>query len=157
MKKNFKEDLTGMSKTRQNEIALQNAIREDGHIYYDEEHPLVINSDCKILEVYEKEKEEMKEAEQAVENYIDEDNENEEISYDEMRNREHDYYDEDGEESTSFDDMQYREVRIVFADKTGVANKVPYSIDIYTSKSLRTIENELLKCNTEEDIEEIQD
>lgn len=168
-----------MSKERQNELALQNAITGKGYILYDPETPLVINSETKILKIYNKdieeeipldyrEKEELEEIEfnqdlyEAEESEEDDPDVNEGFSLDEMINREFNHYDNslEDDERTSFDENKYREVRIVFADKTSnpqASTKVKYSTDIFTELTLEELQEKLLECNSEEDIEEIQE
>lgn len=159
-----------LSKERQNEIALQNATTGKGYILYDPETPLVINSETKILKIYNKDLEEKMQLEyeesDEVENDLfdigDEDEEDDEFSLDEMINREFNHYDNslEEEEETSFDEHKYREVRIVFADRTSnpqASNKVKYSKDIFTDLSLEELQEKLLECNSEDDIEEIQE
>ena len=168
-----------MSKERQNELALQNATTGKGYILYDPETPLVINSETKILKIYNKdieeeipldyrEKEELEEMEfnqdlyEAEESEEDDPDVNEGFSLDEMINREFNHYDNslEDDERTSFDENKYREVRIVFADKTSnpqASTKVKYSTDIFTELTLEELQEKLLECNSEEDIEEIQE
>ena len=168
-----------MSKERQNEVALQNAITGKGYILYDPETPLVINSETKILKIYNKdieeeipldyrEKEELEEMEfnqdlyEAEESEEDDPDVDEGFSLDEMINREFNHYDNslEDDERTSFDENKYREVRIVFADKTSnpqASTKVKYSTDIFTELTLEELQEKLLECNSEEDIEEIQE
>lgn len=168
-----------MSKERQNELALQNATTGKGYILYDPETPLVINSETKILKIYNKdieeeipldyrEKEELEEIEfnqdlyEAEESEEDDPDVNEGFSLDEMINREFNHYDNslEDDERTSFDEHKYREVRIVFADKTSnpqASTKVKYSTDIFTELTLEELQEKLLECNSEEDIEEIQE
>lgn len=168
-----------MSKERQNELALQNATTGKGYILYDPETPLVINSETKILKIYNKdieeeipldyrEKEELEEIEfnqdlyEAEESEEDDPDVNEGFSLDEMINREFNHYDNslEDDERTSFDENKYREVRIVFADKTSnpqASTKVKYSTDIFTELTLEELQEKLLECNSEEDIEEIQE
>ena len=168
-----------MSKERQNELALQNATTGKGYILYDPETPLVINSETKILKIYNKdieeeipldyrEKEELEEMEfnqdlyEAEESEEDDPDVDEGFSLDEMINREFNHYDNslEDDERTSFDENKYREVRIVFADKTSnpqASTKVKYSTDIFTELTLEELQEKLLECNSEEDIEEIQE
>ena len=168
-----------MSKERQNELALQNATTGKGYILYDPETPLVINSETKILKIYNKdieeeipldyrEKEELEEIEfnqdlyEAEESEEDDPDVDEGFSLDEMINREFNHYDNslEDDERTSFDENKYREVRIVFADKTSnpqASTKVKYSTDIFTELTLEELQEKLLECNSEEDIEEIQE
>ena len=168
-----------MSKERQNELALQNATTGKGYILYDPETPLVINSETKILKIYNKdieeeipldyrEKEELEEMELNQDLYEAEESEQDDVdvdegfSLDEMINREFNHYDNslEDDERTSFDENKYREVRIVFADKTSnpqASTKVKYSTDIFTELTLEELQEKLLECNSEEDIEEIQE
>lgn len=174
-----KELLNKMSKERQNELALQNATTGKGYILYDPETPLVINSETKILKIYNKdieeeipldygEQEEIEEMElnkdlyEAEESEKDDADVDEGFSLDEMINREFNHYDNslEDDERTSFDEHKYREVRIVFADKTSnpqASAKVKYSTDIFTELTLEELQEKLLECNSEEDIEEIQE
>lgn len=168
-----------MSKERQNELALQNATTGKGYILYDPETPLVINSETKILKIYNKdieeeipldyeEQEEIEEMELNQDLYEAEESEQDDVdvdegfSLDEMINREFNHYDNslEDDERTSFDEHKYREVRIVFADKTSnpqASTKVKYSTDIFTELTLEELQEKLLECNSEEDIEEIQE
>jgi hypothetical protein len=119
-----------VSKKRQNELAIENATRDEDHIYYDYKTPLVINEDSKILEVFVKK----------------------------------DYEDEE-DEIPSYEEV--RVVRIVFKDKeesetrkslfNNMSEKVPYTLDIVTSKTLEEIEEALCSCENEEDIEDIEE
>lgn len=155
-----------MSKDRQNALALQLAIKERGIISYDPKAPLIINSETKILRIYNKDLEEIlqldDEEDEKENEMFDLEEDEERFSLDEMINREFNYYDNSLEEveETSFDEHKYREVRIVFADKTSnpqASKKVKYSKDIFTDLSLEEIQEKLLECNNEDDIEEIQE
>lgn len=173
-----KANLSTFSKEKQNELALQNATKGKGYIIYDPETPLVINGETKILRVYNKdleeelqfiieddeEKDEKEEYELAQDLYEpDEEDDDGEFSIDEMINREFNHYDdvmELDDEKTSFDDCKYREVRIVFADKTNneqASHKVKYSQDIFTDLTLEEVQERLLECNSEEEIDDIQE
>lgn len=172
MKKSY---LAGMSKEGQNELALQYAIKERSHILYDIETPLVICEDTKVLRIYEKdqyvdeefldvvgEEDEVINEADAFDYSEDEDVEaDENYSLDELRNRNFNHYEDsmEDEEVTSFNENQFREVRIVFADKIDnpqVYKKTKYTIDIFTSLPLEEIEQRLLECNSEDDIAEMQ-
>lgn len=173
MEKNFEKET---SKERQNELALQNATIGKDYILYDPETPLVINSETKILKIYNKdieeeipldygEKEEIEEMElnkDLFEVEEDEENEDDDFSLDEMINREFNHYDNslEDEERTSFDEHKYREVRIIFADRTSnpeASTKVKYSTDIFTDLTFEELQEKLLECNSEDEIEEIQE
>lgn len=131
MKKNFqKGNKNGVSlKRRQNNVAMQLATREEDHIYYEPKNPLVINEENKVLEIFVK------------------------------RDEEDEY-----EEVASFDTEKV--IRIVFKDKDESernivqefnSEKVPYSIDIHTYLTLDEFERALSKCNSEEEIEDLNE
>ena len=150
------------SKKELNEVALQNAIVGKGYILYDPESPLIINSETKILKIYNKDLEselglddESDELEKDLSDIEDEgkkendevetvlfdficDDEDEEFVLNEMINRTFNHYDNSlEEEKTSFDEYKYREVRIVFADRTSnpeASNKVKYSKVIFNKQ-----------------------
>lgn len=71
--------------------------------------------------------------------------------------------DDEDEEYSSFNDE--KTVRIVFKDKDEdekmkrdyiMRDRVPYTMDIRTNLSLFDFEDELIKCESEEDIEDLQ-
>lgn len=59
------------------------------------------------------------------------------------------------------EDLEYldqRIIRVVFSDRVNnemAEEKAKYTLDITTSLSLRKFEEKLLKCNSEEDIEDL--
>lgn len=140
VKKNNEKKLEGVSKTRQNQIAVDMSVRDDEHIYYDYKNPLVVNSELKITEIFVVKDEE-------VDNLIElEDEDTEEVFGLESR----------------FDTQ--KRVRIVFRDECpkylenrSSADKTPYMIDITVAESLEEVEQRIMQCDDESDIEDIED
>lgn len=172
-----KKLLENLSKEGQNEVALQYATKGVGYIEYDPKAPLVISEKSKILRIFEKEREHLLELERNSNEDIElkykdfnTDDEDEEFSLEELINREFNHYDDVmDEEEVSYSENEYRKVRIEFENNSeseedekeksvyDKKNEVLYSIEIFTCLSLDEIEQRLLNCNSEEDIEAIQE
>lgn len=122
--RNFQNDevITGVSKNRQNKLAMELATRSRNRIEYDSKNPLIVDEKNKVMEMYV------------------------------IRDEE--------EEKSDLDQEKY--VRVVFQDKEEDAKdslfgSEPYAIDIHTYLSLSAFEKALARCNSEEEIESLDE
>ncbi len=116
-----------------NEAAKENSERDENKIVYDRNHPLVIDKDTQILEL----------------SIVPDEDEDESIAY--MKRV-----------RTLMNKEVRKVVRIRFKDMEAEYEKEedeknPYSIDINTTLTLEALESELLKCNSEDEVYELDD
>lgn len=129
----MKENLKGVfiekeEKDKQNDYAVQRALRgKDDHIVYDVAFPLIISKEYKILEIYRKNEEDYGESS-------------------ELGNC---------KETISFKDEVPKTVILKF--EPSPEEKDGYKKEVSTSLSLEELEKELLNCNDEEDIDNLQE
>ncbi len=129
VKKVCEKKLKGMSKDRQNEIAMNMSAKRTDHIYYDFKHPLVINGESKIIEIFVVNDEENEEIENVVTNlYV-----------------------------PKVIRIVFEDKCSKYIEQRSYGNKTPYTLDILTTLSLEEFEKRLIECNDESDIENIED
>lgn len=129
VKVNCEKKLEGVSKDRQNEIAVNMSVKNNDHIYYDFNNPLVINSESKVMEIFVLEDEEDEEVNIIV------------TTLDVPKTIRIVFKDEC---------PRYTEQRIS-------GDPTPYTLDIRTTMSLEEFQDRLVLCNDDSDIEDIAD
>lgn len=129
VKKSFEKKLKGVSKYRQNEIAVNMSVKDADHIYYDFNNPLVINSESKIMEIFVLNDEENEEVENVV------------TSLDVPKTVR----------------IVFKDECPKYTEQRGSEDPTAYTMDIITTMSIEEFQDRLVLCNNDSDIEDIAD
>jgi len=129
VKVNCEKKLKGVSKDRQNEIAVNMSVKNTDHIYYDINYPLVINSESKVMEIF-----------------VLEDEENEEVNVMVTTL-----------DVPKTIRVVFKDECPKYSEQRESGDATPYTVDIRTTMSLEEFQDRLVLCNDESDIEDIAD
>lgn len=129
VKVNYEKKLKGMSKERQNEIAVNMSVKDADHIYYDFNNPLVINSESKVMEIFVLRDEENEEVESVV------------TSLDVPKTVR----------------IVFKDECPKYTEQRDTGDPTAYTMDIITTMSLEEFQDRLVLCDNDSDIEDIAD